>query len=112
MSIKYSSQVTLEITRADNQITVLLSPDSDTAKDVVVYSYQAYADLNPGATIDLTSILGFAGGSGKLVFIGSNFAGPGHFTFSIKSDEGGSWSIDEGMDLWTSKQWTVDIEKV
>ena len=81
MSIKYSSELTLEITRADNEVTVCLSPDIESAKDVTVYSYKAYADLNPGATIDLTSIFEFAGGSGKLVFIGSNFAGPWAFQF-------------------------------
>ncbi|MEO1378407.1 MAG: hypothetical protein AAFW70_29900, partial [Cyanobacteria bacterium J06635_10] len=109
-SITYSSALTMEITAADNRLTVLLNPDGNT-DTFTIYTFDANYAVNPGATIDLTECLNAAGGSGKLVFIGSNFGGPGKFTINIKSDGNTTFTIDEGVAPWVSKQWNVDISK-
>ncbi|NER34493.1 MAG: hypothetical protein F6J93_10790 [Oscillatoria sp. SIO1A7] len=110
MSVSYKSTITVEVSRADNRLAILLNPDSED-KRFTVYSYEANADVNPGATIDLSGILDSIGGSGNLVFIGSNFAYTGQFEVSVKADGEQVWSINEGIAPWSSKQWTVQIDK-
>ncbi len=110
MSITYSSTITMEITAADNRLTILLNPDGN-SDTFTIYTFDANFDVNPGATIDLTHCLNAAGGTGKLVFIGSNFGGPGKFNINIKTDGNSAFTIDEGLAPWESKQWNVDISK-
>ncbi|NET66436.1 MAG: hypothetical protein F6K63_19405 [Moorea sp. SIO1G6] len=102
--------ITMEVTSADNRLTVLLNPDGD-RPTYTVYCFDAYLPSNIGANINLTDTISKVGGSGTLALIGSNFIGGGQFYIEIKTDGESALVINENLPQWTSQQWKVEITK-
>ncbi len=113
-TIKFSNALKLEVTSADNQLTVFL--DADVPGGALVYkAYDHYASgFAPSFTdtIDLTNAarqMLEKHGSLKLTAVGSNYAGGGQMTFNVTGDS--AFSVNENLPTYTSKQWAVTIEK-
>ncbi|MDW3190995.1 MAG: hypothetical protein R8G66_01485 [Cytophagales bacterium] len=113
-TIKFSDALTLEVTSADNQLTVFL--DADVPGGALVYkAYDHYASgFAPSFTdkIDLTDAANqmlVAESSLKLTLVGSNYAGGGQLSFKVSGDS--EFTVNENLATDTSKQWAVEIQK-
>lgn len=111
-NITYKNKIVMEVNSADNMLMVYLNPDPYNA------SIQIYGSHNFGAPtlddhIDITPNASKLGRTCTLCAIGSNFEGGGAFKikFLVDGNTIPVYTINENLALWTSKQWTIQLNK-
>ncbi len=113
VKIEYSKSLLLKVHNADNQLVGFLGPDTG-GRDATVFMYNGDGfGGRPGTTVNLVPTLESIGGSPVLALIGSNFAGPAHFKFSIIADGEEKSSVNEKkLSEYASEQWSFHLVKV
>ncbi|NET42489.1 hypothetical protein [Okeania sp. SIO2B3] len=112
MTIKYQNKCILNVKKADNLMNVYLNADSGEANGTLFgYSTNGLGAAPPNATVDLVPALQGIGGSGKLSIIGANFSGGGSMEVEIITDSTSHQVVNENLGAFTSKMWSVDIQK-